>query len=753
MRLRRLAVFALLCAAGALVVPGSTFGAKSQRQLRILPDWRLVSPNLNGGHALPLQKGSKAKVQNALRRAQALAARETAAVGDSKFWLALDDARSEIYVKSYKLRGAGSHIEVWVADDSDDTSAGLDFPAGDCRNGARTRITDAQVRYLIHEFDTNILPKESTAFSVAPARDGAGAPLAEILGLPADYYVGDGKKTIVLIDNVRDSNFYDTNNSEGNSYIAGFFYSVFNEYMNRNVMTIDGYDWLHRTGANPPNEPVPGNLCASAPARPFLYEGVFAHEYQHLLEYYEDPDEQSWVNEGLSVWAETITGYNDPGLNAWQLGFDSQVACFLGQLTKQTRANPNPSFGGPENSLTLWGDQGDDEILCDYGAARTIMEYIADHYGPSFMRLLHRDDRNGLGSLQALLAARGGNARVLLHRWAAMVALDRAIEQGAVLQNGNSALYSTDTLHAKIRWLTPHTYSTPGAPPNGGDFVRLRGGEGQHDYLSASGIDSISFDGANLLPALPVEWTVAGSPPGHAGNAALYSGSGANFDRAIIRQVDVPAGSATLTFDTMWQTETDWDYGFVQVSADGGKTWKSLANADTTAHPDPGAIQAVKDNLPGFTGDSGGWKTETYDRSAYAGKQVLLSFRYITDPGVNEPGWWVDNVRVGGTLISNGASLSGWQSQTQVRQIPVSGFNVQLVAYDQDRTASWLGTLRLDGQFRGSVSGAALDRMIGNRTHTVVAAIVMYDEPTEQIGQYAPYTLKVNGVKQPGGGM
>jgi hypothetical protein len=32
-----------------------------------------------------------------------------------------------------------------------------------------------------------------------------------------------------------------------------------------------------------------------------------------------------------------------------------------------------------------------------------------------------------------------------------------------------------------------------------------------------------------------------------------------------------------------------------------------------------------------------------------------------------------------------------------------------------------------------------------------VAAIVTYDEPTESITDYAPYTLKVNGVTQPGG--
>jgi hypothetical protein len=32
-----------------------------------------------------------------------------------------------------------------------------------------------------------------------------------------------------------------------------------------------------------------------------------------------------------------------------------------------------------------------------------------------------------------------------------------------------------------------------------------------------------------------------------------------------------------------------------------------------------------------------------------------------------------------------------------------------------------------------------------------VVAIVAYDEPTEQVQQYAPHTLTVNGVRQPGG--
>ena len=32
-----------------------------------------------------------------------------------------------------------------------------------------------------------------------------------------------------------------------------------------------------------------------------------------------------------------------------------------------------------------------------------------------------------------------------------------------------------------------------------------------------------------------------------------------------------------------------------------------------------------------------------------------------------------------------------------------------------------------------------------------VAAIVFYDDPSETSAQYAPYTLTVNGVMQPGG--
>ena len=49
----------------------------------------------------------------------------------------------------------------------------------------------------------------------------------------------------------------------------------------------------------------------------------------------------------------------------------------------------------------------------------------------------------------------------------------------------------------------------------------------------------------------------------------------------------MPSDDPTLTFATLYDTEIFWDYAFVQVSTDGGKTYKSLANEHTTSEIDP----------------------------------------------------------------------------------------------------------------------------------------------------------------------
>lgn len=768
----------------ASAAPGGNGNGNGKGLAKGKSDVRIVPPDLTQGRKLGLDKSGLAKAKAKTKKggstgtatasstasSTASAARVAATgdneVGDTMTFLGLNDYLGRYQVKSFTLRSIGEHIQVWVADNRD-------FPAGDCRNDlGLTNITDAQVNNFVHEFDTNIYPKESANFSIPPALDGSKATITSALGLPADYYkvsANQADDIVVLVDNVRDANFYEPTTPDGQTYIAGFFSSQLNGYFDRNVMTIDAFDWLHRTGATPPDDSKTAayQACSAAlgqtsrplgVSRPHLYEGTFAHEYQHLLEHYEDPDEVSWVNEGLSDYAQTLVGYVDTTVPTTSDKADGHLRCFNGYQPT--------SFGGPENSLTLWGDQGGPEILCDYGAAYSLMEYLDAHYGPAFMTALHRNDANGLAGLDAVLDQFGSTKSAMdtLHDWAAMAALDAQLDKGRKLTGGTIGDFTASTLTSQINWDNPQAYDTPGAPANGSDYVRLRDANGT--YLRADQLNSITFTGAKTLEPAPLQWTVAANAPDNAppspdggdncgealpagtGGAALYSGCGADQDRSIGRQVTVPATGGSLTFDALWDIEEGWDFGFVQVSTDGGKTWTSLPTADTTSEHDAGAQASAVANLPGLTGNSGGWRTQAADLSAYAGKTILVGFRYITDPAANYQGLWVRNVSVAGTALPTD-TLDGWKSYSQLAPTPVAGYTVQLIAYD-DKGRSWIYRLPLDANFSATLSGSQLITALG-RQATTVAAIVMQDDPTETITQQARYTLTVNGVTQPGG--
>ena len=151
--------------------------------------------------------------------------------------------------------------------------------------------------------------------------------MLEQLGVvPPGYYAGPGDKIVTLVANFRDENYGDITFP---SYVAGYHSSDINAFVERNVMSIDSYDWLHRTGATPPNEPSTV-ICSNRPAQPFKYEAIFAHEYQHLLEYWASPGEATWANEGLSDYAITVTGYGFPARSIFETGYEGHIQTFLG---------------------------------------------------------------------------------------------------------------------------------------------------------------------------------------------------------------------------------------------------------------------------------------------------------------------------------------------------------------------------------------------------------------------------------------
>ena len=660
------------------------------------------------------------------RSSQAAAAAVTPPVGTVRTLLALDDFNGILYRKQYTLQAVGAKIEVWVANDTA-------FPAGDCRAqvAGTTTVTQAQAQELADQFDDNMFPKESAAFSVPPDRDGSGNVVS---GVDPS---GDGDKIMTLVDNVRDDNYF-LGVNEAPTYIGGFFSSQFNELLDRNVMTIDAYDWAHRTGANPPDNPT-SDPCTSRSARPRLYEGTFAHEYQHLLQYYQDPAETSWVNEGLSDYAISLTGYGDASRTVFQKGAQSHIYCYQGFGTVQTPFNPNPiDCGGPENSLTLWGDQPPaSAILADYGEAWSFMLFLSDRYGLGFISALHRDGSDqGLVGVQHQLDgyAPGTDVYDVLHDFQTMTLVDQVVGSHGKSNGIKRGRITTESLNSTVNLGNPSSYARDGAPANGADYVGLRAGSGL--YLKGKDLRSLSFTGARTLVPEPLKWTSVANPPLQPGDPALWSGNTSNLDASAVTQVNVPAANPTLTFNEYHLAEPTYDYAYTVVSTDGGKTYQALptptpskarSGRPSTAtlgvgHPD---LRSVR-----LRGQVGRHRVPLRQRRRGERRRLVRRRRR---------GWRHRDQRrlhhgavpvVHPAATGDGARVEPADRRRRMRRATRSGSSTCPVGRASSRRDRSTSCTRTRGSSRSSA----------------------YDEPTEQYQPQALYTLKVNGVVQPGGG-
>lgn len=660
-------------------------------------------------------------------------------VGTTRLWPATDYTAGgdTDYLKTYTLRGVGEHIEVWVASGpAPDGVVGTAFPAGDCRNDLRgaTEITDAQVHRLIHEFDTTIVPVESEAFSVPPRREGARPGRDALTDALQLDFSGDGGRTVVLVDNIRDDNFTDLRGNR--TFVGGFFSQRHSDLTDRNILTLDAFDWTHRTGDDPPNDPSP-EPCRNRVARPNAIEYTVAHEYQHLLQSYIDPGEETFLDEGLSDYAADLTGYGDSTLGVGSPGADDALRCFLGFGTVASAANPAPSdCGGPQNSLTWWEDEGSAAILADYGIAHALMVFLRDRYGPELLRFLHRDGtRQGVAALQAALDAYAGGVALasVLRDLQATVLLDGAVAEGQVTGVAPAEV-TTPGLDLGVNLDNPRAYGAPGAAPNGADYVPLTAADGHR--LNGAELSSLRFAGARVLPPVPLAWTLADSAA--LGGPALFSGNDASADASAVLPVRVPptgpdGGPPTLTYTTSHALERGYDLGFTVVSADGGLTYRALAGTHTVDGPQG----------PALTGDSGGARTETFDLSAYAGSEELLGFRYVSDRTVSNGGWYVRDLAVAGVPLEVTPALL--RTVSAVVPFPVAGWAVQVVGLDAAGRRAHV--VRLAGP-DASLTDEQVASLAG---FPALVAVVGYSDPTGAVRQYAPYTLTVNGVVQAGG--
>jgi bacillopeptidase F (M6 metalloprotease family) len=200
--------------------------------------------------------------------------------------------------------------------------------------------------------------------------------------------------------------------------------------------------------------------------------------------------------------------------------------------------------------------------------------------------------------------------------------------------------------------LDARTFATTEVDGDGAGSV----GQQAADYLEIEdgAGDMFRFEGAN---------EVSIGVPEHDG-AFWWSNRGDSIDSRLTREIDLSAvSSATLTFDTWYDIEDGWDYAYVAVSTDGGKTWVTVPGELTTTDDPVGHSYG-----DGYTGRSGGWSSESVDLSDYAGSEVMIRFEYVTDDAASLTGFAIDNIAVEEAGFADDVEDDGgWDAEGFVR--------------------------------------------------------------------------------------
>ncbi|MEZ4559878.1 MAG: immune inhibitor A [Caldilineaceae bacterium] len=433
-----------------------------------------------------------------------------------------------------------------------------------------------------------------------------------------------------------------------------------------------------------------------------FYETVLAHEFQHMIHWANDRNEETWLNEGLSEFAQEVAGYPPDTIFARNF------------------------MAVPDTQLNTWNDSNASNAE-HYGSAYLFVRYFSQRFGPELTRALVAHKANGLAGITATLAD-AGIAMTGDDLFADWVVANFVDDPAALGETGVYGYDDIDPGHAAVdRTIT--------RLPAAGYTATVNNYATDYIALEARGDLTVEFDGETMTK-------LADTEP-FSGEFAWWSNRGDDSDTRLTRTFDfsnVAAGSPILMDVTMWwHIEEDYDYGYVLVSRDGAK-WEILPGQRTTdANPSGNSYGH------GYTARSGddtsAWVVEQFDLSAYAGEQVQVRFEYVTDDAVTKSGWFIDDIAIPAidyaTDFEQGAD--GWESEGWLltdNRLP-QRWLLQLMTFKRDELVD-VQRIQVDADGRAVIPVSDLDR----RRNAVLAVSALAPITTEP----AVYALDVRAA-------
>ena len=368
------------------------------------------------------------------------------------------------------------------------------------------------------------------------------------------------------------------------------------------------------------------------------YDQVLAHELQHAIHWNADASEDTWINEGLAELSSSIA-----------LNSSFSIRQFL-------RSEPISLINWPTSSVGG---------IANYGAASLFMHFFTENFGgQSDLKTLLAQPEDSIAGIDAYLEEIGYEERFedVFRLWTVANILDRDIKDGDGFL-GYGELDVSATISGSISGFNE---ARSEIPQYAIEYTELR---------SISQPLTLSFKGPTTVPLLPVDVGPSG---------CWWSNSGDSIDATLSHRVDLPLGAtAKMDYEVWFEIEEDWDYVYLEVSVDGGRTWRIIETPATSPENPIGNGFG-----PGYTGASGGWLRESVDLSPFAGEDLWVRIQYVTDDAINAIGACFRDLSInfGNAAAEITADDPGWEAQGFVftNNVVRQGFQVQLITTGEE---------------------------------------------------------------------
>lgn len=312
-----------------------------------------------------------------------------------------------------------------------------------------------------------------------------------------------------------------------------------------------------------------------------LFDGTLVHEVQHLIQWNLDPNEDKWLNEGLSQIAETMSGLDT--------------------------VDPRPYLEQTQIRLDGWSKSPPD-IYAHYAGSYLYLLYLWEQLDDAAIAELARHPANGLAAVRDVLAGHDPTRSLesFTADWAAALYLDG---------RPTDPRYNIEAFELSPPFFANRVRQLPYA---------------ESATLDQFGVDLIDLDfsgKATLTFAGDTAVELTGAPPD--GLPFWFAPPSNSSDSRLSTEIDLTsAAGATLNFLTWYDLEPAYDFAYFSVSADGGKSWRPLDSVY-------GILGAYGPAWGGRSAEmmdnDDGWLAESINLDAYAGQKISLRFDVVTD--------------------------------------------------------------------------------------------------------------------------